>query len=203
MQEITSTMQNIIDRFQISSEDASKTEEITKNTNSMINIIKEISAASLESVSEISNKTSVIEEIAFQTNLLALNAAVEASRAGEHGTGFSVVAAEVRELAEKSKIAANEIIELAQHSLEKTSESEQSFETIAPEIQMTYQLIDKITSSGIEQIRETKMVYDAVSKLNLYTQKNATSSKEIAANAEELNNQAKELIKIVDYFKID
>ena len=203
MQEVTSTMQSVINRFQISSSDASKTEEIAKNTNRMMDMIKEVSGASLESAKTISGKISMIEEIAFQTNILALNAAVEAARAGEFGAGFSVVASEVRKLAEKSKVAANEIVELSNISLAKTTESEKSLDTIAPEIQKTYELIDKITSSGMEQISETKTVYDAIAMLNTYTQKNASSTREIAFNAEKLDDQAKELIDIVDYFKID
>ena len=202
-QEITSTMQSVINRFQISTGDASKIEEIAKKTNEMIKIIEEISGESLQSVTDISKRISVVEEIAFQTNILALNAAIEAARAGEHGKGFSVVSSEVKKLAEKSKDAANDIIQLANHSLEKNTESEKSFKSIVPEIQMTYNLIDKITSSGIDQIAETKMVYNAISNLNSYTQKNASTTKKIAENAEDLYNRANELLNIVEYFKID
>lgn len=101
---------------------------------------------------DIANKISIITDIAFQTNILALNAAVEAARAGEHGKGFAVVAAEVRKLAERSKLAADEIVTLAQKGLDLSQGAGKVMEEVLPKIQNTTKLVQEITAASPSKI---------------------------------------------------
>ena len=151
---------------------------------------------------EIAEKISIINDIAFQTNLLALNAAVEAARAGDQGKGFAVVAAEVRRLAERSSLAANEIISVSQKGASMSEQAKELMNKNLPEIRKSSQLIQEISAASLEQKSGSMQVNESVQQLNSITQQNAASAEELASNAEELTAKSKQLADLISYFKL-
>jgi methyl-accepting chemotaxis protein len=157
----------------------------------------------VEAMTSIAEKVSIIEEIAYQTNLLALNAAIEAARAGEHGKGFAVVATEVRKLAERSRTAAKEINGLATSSVKVATRSGQMLEELVPAIRKTADLVQEVVATSTEQANGVVQMNKAMLHVDQVTQRNASSSEELATTAEELSAQAEALTQLVSYFHVE
>lgn len=202
-EEISSSMEEMAANIEQNTENAKQTEKIALKAAQEIKDGSDAVTQTVDSMKKIADKIGIIGEIARQTNLLALNAAVEAARAGDHGRGFAVVAAEVRKLAERSQIAAEEINELSSSSVAVADRSGRLLEQLVPNIQSTARLVQEISASSSQQSSGADQVNSAIQQLNQVIQQNAAGAEEVASSAEELTSQADQLVDVVSFFKID
>jgi methyl-accepting chemotaxis protein len=202
-EEVSSSMEEMSSNIQQNTDNAQETEKISVVAAKGISEVEKAAKESLTSIKQIADKITIVNDIAFQTNILALNAAVEAARAGEHGRGFAVVAAEVRKLAERSKIAADEIVSLSTYSVKATADAGELMSKIIPEVEKTARLVQEITAASLEQNSGADQINSAIQQLNQVTQQNAAASEEMSTSSEELSSQAEQLKDMVSFFKVD
>jgi len=202
-EEVSSAIEEMAAVIQDSNSNAKETQLISDKAAEGIKELIGKEQESLRYIKDISQKISIVNDIAFQTNILALNAAVEAARAGEQGRGFAVVAGEVRRLAENSRLAADEITKLSLKSVAITNNAHEFMMKLAPEIEKTSKLVDDISSSSNELTSGASQINSAIQELNLVIQQYTATAEEMARNSEIMKNEALELEQSIKFFKVE
>jgi methyl-accepting chemotaxis protein len=202
-EEVSSSMEEMVANIQQNTDNSKQTEIIAVESAAGIKKGNDSVVTAADSMKMIAEKISIIGDIAFQTNILALNAAVEAARAGEHGRGFAVVAAEVRKLAENSKVAADQINELSGKGVSISETAARDLSLIAPEIEKTAKLVQEITAASIEQNSGAEQINNAMQRLNQIIQQNAASSDQLAQSSDELAKESETLKEVTNFFKFE
>lgn len=210
MEELTSTVKNNAENAQQANLVASNARELAEKGGSVVNA----AVAAMQEINESSNKIAdiigVIDEIAFQTNLLALNASVEAARAGEQGRGFSVVATEVRNLAQRSATAAKESKELIQSSVQKVRAGSEfvnqtgvALSEIVAGVKKVGDIVAQIANASVEQSAGIAQVNQAVAQMDEITQQNAALAEEASAASVSMSDLSTNMVELLSFFKLD
>lgn len=216
VEELTGMMSEISDQAYRNSRDAREASEkaqmvkenATESSRSMQEMVKAMAEISGKS-DEIRKIVKTIEDFSFQTNILALNAAVEAARAGDRGKGFSVVANEVRSLANQSSAASKSTAALIQSSLQAVengrkiaNETDNALAEVVSGIDNVSELLFHITDASSKQFDANRQVTENINLISEVVQTNSATAEECAAASEELASQAQLLKELVSHFKL-
>lgn len=216
LEELTASITSVSDQVKLTADNAAKasqrSQEAEKNVEvcnqqmqSMIHAMADIKAGSAKINDIIIN----IEDIAEQTNLLSLNAAIEAARAGEAGRGFSVVAEEVRSLAEESAKAAQNTAKLIMKSIETVengtnivNETAESLTHVVNNTSEITSIISEIADAAREQANAIEQINTGFEQMSDAVMTNSMTAQESASSSEELAAQAKNLKGLIGRFSL-
>jgi methyl-accepting chemotaxis protein len=157
----------------------------------------------VEALRVIATRAALVGDVARQTNLLALNAAVEASHAGDHGRGFSVIAREIRTLADRSRGSAQEVQGLTQGSVADADRVGALIAGLIVDVERVAQHVDSIAGTCREQAQTARSVAEMVSRTERLSEANAQGFGDAAEASRSLAEEAANLRTLVARFRLD
>ena len=205
MEELARTSQSIAETVSSVAGQTTDTCEALKEADADMQRSSERILSLADRVGDISGLLELIHEIADQTNLLALNAAIEAARAGEAGRGFSVVADEVRRLAERSKASAANIETIIASTQAETNATVMAMESSSKQIKRGLDLMETVMEST-DQVRlttqqqgaATQEVVDTMESVTEASRQTSATAQQISASASALNDLVAEMRRAAD-----
>jgi len=210
MSELTSTVKQNADNAKQANQLAVTASGVAVKGGEVVSQVVDTMSSINGSSKKIVDIIAVIDGIAFQTNILALNAAVEAARAGEQGRGFAVVASEVRNLAQRSATAAQEIKTLIGDSVEKVDAGSKlveqagtTMDEIVTSVKRVTDIMAEIMAASQEQSSGIEQVNIAINQMDQVTQQNAALVEQAAAAAASMRDEASQLAETVAVFKLN
>ena len=201
VEEISTTIEQMTSSITETASIAESTRANSMSIASDIGKVAKASAQTLESTKTVIDKIKIINDIAKRTDLLAINAAVEAARAGENGRGFSTVASEIKQLAERSKAAAALIDGMSNQTLRVTEQSAKMIEQIVPRILDNTAKVAEIAGACNEQRNGTEQISNAIQQLAHSSDENNAEADALAAKAENFVGYANGLKETMMFFK--
>jgi len=193
IEEASSSMEEMAANISQNADNAHETEKIALLSAEEARESGEAVAETVVAIRLIAKKISIVQNIADQTRMLSLNATIEAARAQDYGKAFSVVAAEIRRLADVSRTAAIEIDELASSSVALAEQSGGLLQRLVPNIERTAELVQEISAAGKEQDSGARQIGMALQQLDQVIQQNAASAEEVSATSTQLLHEAERL----------
>ncbi len=187
------------------SQNTNNAELTEQTTNKSADEIQKGNVAFLKTLNYINNidkKVYLISDIAFQTNILSLNASIVASKAGKYANAFKVVAEEVRILADKSKSASTEILDMSEEGKGISEIAGEQLKNMIPDVIESSKLVSGIVSSNYKQKEKINDINSSVYSLTEITDKNSIVANEMSDAAKGLSKQAVKLQNLTNVFKL-
>lgn len=200
-EEVNGTMEELTSSQHEEAQSVAQVESTLHEVLQGLQLVSGHSRANAEQIAHIADHASQIKAIASQTNILALNAAVEAARVGEAGRGFSVVASEVRKLAENTQSVVNSIVTSVGAGLDRAQETKAQVDTLMPRMEQGVHEIRAASAASQSQAAGAAAMVEALTQLSVFAQRDAHTGQILADRASELSRGANRLQELMAYFR--